>query len=491
MAVGRTSRVMIEQIRELRSQGLSVRKISLALKVCRKTIRRHLEDEGVQLPEGPLWARGLDWERINKAAATGVPIKVLAAEFAPSEINYRIFWGECRRRNPVQQEPTIRMHHLAGERVQVDFSDGITIYDRTTGLPHFKTQLFVGVLPFSSYVFGLFVRDQKKETFIECHEQMWRSFGGVTKYVTPDNLKSGIKRAHTYDPEINPTFCDYANHMGFVVLPARPMRPQDKGSVERAIGIIQENFYQIHRDRKFYSLDELNAVFASYLLGLNRAEMKDYGVSRMDRFNEEKDHLSPINQEKYERADWKEAKVHADCHVQVARCFYSCPHQHIGQRLRVRLTTRMIEIFSLDGELVASHVRFGENERGKYSTNDAHYPPEKVGVARFEVVFAKAAAKRIGPKTSELVDELLSGERPLRYLRRVQAIIRIGGGGTVSTPAIEYACTKAIQFKRSRVEFIKDCAVQYDRTGATPRLMEAAPVRDPNQIYVQITTNHE
>lgn len=485
MAVERTSRVMIDQIRELRAQGLSVRKVAQALKMCRKTVIKFIEaDGGVQSPQGPAWARGLDWERIQKAIATGVPIKVLAQEFAPPEINYRIFWGEARRRSPVQQNPTIRMHHVAGERVQVDFSDGITIYDRATGLPLFKTQLFVGVLPFSSFVFGVFVRDQKKETFIECHEQMWTAFGGVPKYVTPDNLKSGVKRAHTYDPEINPTFCDYANHMNFVVLPARPRKPQDKGSVERTIGIIQENFYQMNRDRKFYSLEELNAALNEYLAELNQLVMKDYGVSRLERFEEERKHLGPINGEKYQRADWKEAKVHADCHVQVARCFYSCPYPHIGQVMRVRLTARMLEIFSIDGELITSHVRFLESERGKYSTNDAHYPPEKVGVARFEVRYAKEAARRIGPKTTELIDELLSGDRPLKYLRRAQAIIRIASGGAVSIDAIEYACTKAIQFKRSRVEFINDCALQFDRTGTTPRLMEAAPLRDPNTIYV-------
>ncbi len=41
------------------------------------------------------------------------------------------------------------------------------------------TQFFLGVLPFSSYIFGEFVLDQKLPTFIAVQQRMFAYFGGV------------------------------------------------------------------------------------------------------------------------------------------------------------------------------------------------------------------------------------------------------------------------------------------------------------------------
>jgi transposase len=120
------------------------------------------------------------------------------------------------------------MPHVAGERCEIDYADGIGIVDAQTGEVN-KTQFFCAVLPFSAYTFGEFVSNQKLSTFIESQERMWQFFGGVTAYAGIDNLKSGVSRAHLYDPDINPTYCEYAKHVGFAVLPARPYKPRDKG----------------------------------------------------------------------------------------------------------------------------------------------------------------------------------------------------------------------------------------------------------------------
>jgi transposase len=78
--------------------------------------------------------------------------------------------------------------------------------------------------------------------------------------------------------------------MGFAVLPARPRKPRDKGSGETHIGVLQRDFYQQVRNHVFYSLEELNTVLRRYLEELAHTVMKDYGVSRAERFEEEKKH---------------------------------------------------------------------------------------------------------------------------------------------------------------------------------------------------------
>ena len=65
----------------------------------------------------------------------------------------------------------------------------------------------------------------------------------------------------------------------------------DKGSGESHIGVVQRSFFQEVRNRVFYSLPELNQTLRDYLQRLNYEVMKDYGVSRSQRFAEEKKQL--------------------------------------------------------------------------------------------------------------------------------------------------------------------------------------------------------
>jgi transposase len=222
------------------------------------------------------------------------------------------------------EQVTIGLNHKPAEKTQVDFCDGVLITERDSGKKTL-TPFFLGVLPFSSYSFGEFVLDQKLATFIGVQQRMFAYFGGVTPYRVVDNLKSGVHKADRYDPDVNPTYCDFANHMGLAVLPARPYKPKDKGSGECPIGVIQRGFFQEVRNRVFYRLEELKEALRHYLERLNHPVMKDYGVSRAQRFEEEKKQLKALPCSPLELSEWRRAKVHPDCHVQVEKNFYSTP----------------------------------------------------------------------------------------------------------------------------------------------------------------------
>jgi len=335
-------------------------------------------------------------------------------------------------------------------------------------------------LPFSFYTFGEFAWTQNLASFIESHERMWAFFGGVVPYVVIDNLKAGVRAAHRYDPDVNPTYCEYGNHQGFAVLPARPYKPRDKATVEATIGAIQRGFFQEVRKRLFYSLPELNAAFRAYLERFNEGVMKDHGSSRRERFAQEQPLLRALPQSRFELFDWRTAKVHPDCHVQVDKNFYSAPHQMIGQTVRVRLSAKLVELFTSDHERLAAHARLSGT--GKFSTDEQHYPDGKLSVRRFEVRSAQAEAERIGPKTLELVQSLIHSSHPLRYLRRVQGILRLQQSNRVTRAALEYAADKALTFKKPRLNYIKACAEHYDANGA--RLVLVKPKRDGEDLYL-------
>jgi len=488
MAKERTSVRMQDQIKVLFERGVSIRKIAESLKVSRKTVRKFV---GVSAPssgsveavdETDTWKAKVSWEHIREEIGKGCTIKQIHKEEA-SEVPYLSFWRALRNQMPVSPEVTMRLHHKPAEKTQIDFCDGLNVTDPRTG-KFVSTQLFVGVLPFSAYTFGEFVENQKLPTFIGVQERMFSFFGGVTPYVVPDNLKSGVHRAHLYDPDVNPTYCDFANHMGFAVLPARPYKPRDKGAGETAVGVIQRGFFQEVRNRTFYSIHELNQAFRLYLDRLNTVVMKDHGVSRATRFEEEKSLLKPLPVTRFQMSEWRSAKVHPDCHIQVDKNFYSTPFRYVGQVVRVRLTEKMVEVFDDNSQPITAHARL--NGYGKFSTFDAHYPEAKVSVARFEVHHAREQAKRIGPNVEKLIDILTSGEHPLRHLRRVQGILRLIRSHQVSIEALDYACAQGLAFRKTRLAYLKACAMHFQRNGLKPKLV--APERPQASIYLRQMT---
>lgn len=486
MAKFRKTREMKEQVLELHKKGFHIKKIARALNMSKNTVksilRRASQPENGSMPVRTeyAWVAKVDWKSVGSEFRKGVTLRTLHREHLP-DVSYDSFRRALYKLEPRRKAISMTLIHKPGEMTHVDFCDGIDIIDRLTGEVT-TTQLFVGVLPFSSYTFGEFVPNQKLETFLRVHDSMWSYFGGITLYVVPDNLKAGVVKAHLYDPDENKTFCEYANHNGFAVLAARPRKPRDKAAVEAAIGVIQRSFYMEVRHRKFYSLAELNAAFREFLVRLNNETMKDYGVSRAQRFEEEKRHLHGIPAVRFEMAEWKTAKVHPDCEIQVEKNFYSVPYVFVGKEVRVRVSAKMIEVFEQsNGAQITAHIK--ASGIGKHSRYDWHYPAEKVQQARFEVQHAKAQAKKIGTRTVEAVEKLFEGTWPLRGLRRAQGILRLCQGGKYSCEAVEHGSDMALKFNKLRVEYIKSCAAHFDRHGA-PGPAAATPPRDPQTLFL-------
>jgi transposase len=481
MAKERTSVRMQAQIKIMSGQGHSIRSIARVLKLSRRTVRKYLEPLLQPASEGGGWEEKVDWEYVRQEVyGKGSTVKQIQREVAP-EIAYVKFWRAFRGKVSVQASPdqvTIRLDHKPAEKTQIDFSDGLWITDPLTGKKA-QTQFFLGVLPFSSYTFGEFVLDQKLSTFIGVQQRMFASFGGITPYVVVDNLKSGVYRADLYDPDVNPTYCDFANHMGFAVLPARPYKARDKGSGESNIGVVQRGFFQEVRNRVFYSLQQLNEALKDYLQRLNHQVMKDYGVSRSQRC-EEKKFLKALPPSPFELSEWRQAKVHPDCHIQVEKNFYSVPFVYVGQKVRIRLTEKMLEVFNEDSQTLTAHTRL--KGIGKFSTYDFHYPEAKLSVARFEVHHAKDQATQLGPHVEKLVGELLSGQHPLRHLRRVQGILRLAKRYPITPEALDHACQRALTFNKTRLAYIKDCALYFVTHGQRPTLL--APKRKPDTVHL-------
>lgn len=490
MATVKVSVQMQKQILELHARGYSARRIAKTLKKGRNTVRRILE-RGDIIASGPApadWAIAIDWEKVRLEVSRGVQMNILAKEHAADKIGYVQFWRQFYKIYPAVPTVTMRLEHNPGEKTFFDYAEGIDIVNPTTGEIS-KTSLCCGVMAMSSYTYGEFTFTQKRDDLIRSMENAFRYFGGVTPYVTVDNQRAAVDVAHWYDPDVNPAFVDFANHWGFAVVPARPYKPRDKGANESGIGVIQRQFFQEVREQTFYSVDQLNQTFRKYLERLNGAKMKDWGVSRAERFEGEKSLLKACVQQNWEMAEWKPAKVHADCHVQVLKKFYSVPYKFVGQEVRVKITSKLIEVFDRDLNPLAAHARLFGKET--HSTDKRHYPEEKVALVQFSVQQAKRTADRIGPETLKLVEHILNTAYPLRFLRRVQGILRLHQSAKVTREGLEHACKLGMTYSKTQFAYIQSTALYFDKNGSRPSIVRTAPRREAESMYLHNSFERE
>ena len=122
--------------------------------------------------------------------------------------------------------------------------------------------MFVSVLGASGYLYAEAIRSQDLASWLGAHVRALECYGGSVRAVVPDNLKAGVNKACWYEPELNPSYLDWARWYSVAVLPARPAHPRDKAAVEVGVQVVERWLLAPLRKRRFFSLDELNAAVA-------------------------------------------------------------------------------------------------------------------------------------------------------------------------------------------------------------------------------------
>ena len=161
-----------------------------------------------------------------------------------------------------------------------------------------------GVLPFSSYFFGEFVLDQKLPTFIGVQSRMFAYFGGILPtWWWTISKRSPPGRSVTR----NPTYCDFANHMGFAVLPARPQATrQGLGGMPHRSG--PEGFFQEVRNRVFYSLQELQSNAQGLSLPVEPGRDERLRGESLPALRGREKQLKPLPGSPFELSEWRRSQ---------------------------------------------------------------------------------------------------------------------------------------------------------------------------------------
>lgn len=341
---------------------------------------------------------------------------------------------------------TMHLEHKPGETMQVDWAgQTASLVDTDTG-EHLDACLFIAVLPYSGYAYTEAFLDMKQESWITGHVHAYRYFGGVTRILTPDNLKAGVLRNSRTETVLNKSYQEMAEHYGTAILPARPRSPKDKAVVEGSVGVVSTWILAALRNRQFLSLAELNQAILDKLEAFNHKPFQKREGSRASCFSEEKLFLLPLPAHPFELAVWKVATVQYNYHISVERMNYSVPYEYIKQKVDVRLTRTTVEVF-FSGVRIASHLRL-HGRPNQYSTVEGHMPPEHQAYLQWNGARFIRWAEQIGPHTAAVVRLFLTSYKVEQQgYKSCMALLKLSDRYT--SGRLEAACQRALSFTSS------------------------------------------
>lgn len=342
-----------------------------------------------------------------------------------------------------QQKSVLRREHVPGEALLIDYA-GPPLYvtDRLTGERR-AVRLFVAVLGYSNYTFACATPGETTEDWLSAQAAALSALGGVPASIIPDNARALVSSPCRYEPELNPSYQDFARHYDVAVLPTRVRKPRDKAKAETAVQIVERALMPDLLAQTFFSLDELNRAIRERIAALNARPFQKLPGSRDSAFAEERATLKPLPAQPYEYAAWKRCKVHLDYHIELDKHRYSVPHRHIGATVDVRVSPRMIEIF-LNNRVLATHLR--SRRPGGFTTTPEHRPANHRSVTDANLDSLQRQAEAIGPHTLALIRE--QGQHKKHHhetLRSAQGILRLSRDFTAAQ--LEEACRRALGLK--------------------------------------------
>lgn len=374
----------------------------------------------------------------------GVTLQLLWHEYRtqhPDGYGYSRYCERYRRWRG-ELDLVMRQEHRAGEKLFVDYAG------QTIGVTNPDTgevtdwQVFVATLGASNYTFAEIHETQELRWWIGGHIRAFEFFGGVTAVTVPDNLKSGVTKPCYYEPDVNRTYQELAEHYGTVVIPARVRKPKDKAKVENAVLQVERWVLAPLRNQSFFSEGELRRAMSEQLIWLNNRPLSKLDGTRRSLFEDiDKPALKPLPPTRYSPSEWKpNVGVNIDYHIEFDHHYYSVPYTLVHQRVDVRATAGTVECL-YKGKRVASHLR--SYKRGWHSTKNEHMSSAHRRHAEWSPSRLIRWASTIGEQAGRLVEEILeSRPHPEQGYRSCLGIMRLGK--KYGNERLEAACARAL-----------------------------------------------
>lgn len=239
-------------------QKLSQRQIARSVNISQSTVHEYVAKAEAA---GLGWPLDEQWDEVRlrtalfpPAAAAPQPAAHPVPDFAAlrqqrenhRELTLELLWEEYREQHPdgysysrfchlyrqwkKRQDVVLRQEHKPGEKLFLDWAGATLPIHQPEGVI-VQAPLFVSALGVSSYTYAEATANQQMENWLKVQMNAFEFYGGCPQLLVPDNTRTGVSRACLYEPDLNPTYQEFAAHYGVAVLPTRPRKPRDKAYV--------------------------------------------------------------------------------------------------------------------------------------------------------------------------------------------------------------------------------------------------------------------
>jgi transposase/phosphoglycolate phosphatase-like HAD superfamily hydrolase len=306
-----------------------------------------LRSSGVD-PYVPFIVQTLEQYPTLTAARLFFMVRERGYQGSPSQFRHRV---ALLRPRPAA-EAYLRLRTLPGEVAQVDWAH---FGHLQIGRARRPLMAFVMVLSFSRRLYLRFFLDARMASFLAGHSGAFAAFGGCTRVIQYDNLKSAVLERRGEAIRFNPTLLAFAAHHHFEPRPVAVARGNEKGRVERAIRHVRQAFFAA---RSFADLDDLNTQATAWCDGpaLERPCPEDRRISVADAFRQEQPLLVPLPTNPFAGHERVTVRIGKTPYARFDLNDYSVPHTHVRRTLTVLADTERVRI--VDGiTVLAEHAR--------------------------------------------------------------------------------------------------------------------------------------
>ena len=428
----------------LYKQGVSQRQIAKLVGHDRKTVRRVIkrwEQDGTTFPIKNVKSCILDNHRQTIVDFIEKGLSGIRVHEELQRLGIKTSYTSVSRyvsNLTKKEEFCIRFHTSPGEEAQVDFGYiGFLPYQGKKK----KAWVFNMRLSYSRLDYYEVVHDQKVETFLKCHINAFKYFGGIPQIVKIDNLKSAILEANFYEPYYQTHYKSLSEHYGFDIVTCRVYSPQEKGKVEAGVKYVKNNFFN---GRSFTSIDDANEQLRDWQD--NKCNVRLHGTTKKipaDVFvSEEKSSLRSLPLDDFVIGITSTRKVAKDCHVTFGNNYYSVPYKYAGKYVEIHIKAKTVSIM-FECEEIAIHCR--SEGKGNFVTNKSHFNPHDLFDPNCPKYRANFHIKmgEIGPNASAIFTAILL-KSPHNWYRTVQGILHLKK--LYSDYVIDAACKRALSF---------------------------------------------
>lgn len=409
----------------------------------------------------------------SELKATGVTRQLLWLEYKETNPQGYAYSQYCEHLRTYLENKDLVMHleHTPGQEMMIDYAGDKMSYVDTENGEIIECNVFIATLPFSGLTCSMATRFQRLQDVAYSIGEVVRYFGGVSKIVLSDNMRTLVTRSNRYEPLFTDLCHQLSAHYGNVFQATRPAKPRDKGMVEGHVKIVYQQVYAPLRKSTFYSLEELNTAMRVRVDILNNKPYKNSTQSRWSIYMErEKEYMIPLPAAAFVMKNKVTLKVQRNYHVQLTEDhhYYSVPYIHVGQKVDVLYDQRTIEIY-LHHERIAIHYRSGQHSC--YHTQGDHMPSNHQHIASqrgFTKEDLLLQAEKIGPATLSAITLVLQSsfypEQNYKACNGVLMLVKKYGA-----ERMEAACGRVLQGSRVNYTLIRNILVNgMDKLQNTP-----------------------